>query len=122
MPTTKLAEWSRKVKSRDGKCLHCGTTEDLHAHHKIRKSERPDLALDPENGVTLCYRCHKREHARDAPFRMPKSKRPHRKTLELRIAQLEKKNTSLSSEIRRLKGIIREQERGIYRFDERNSS
>lgn len=30
----------------------------LHAHHIQRKADRPDLAFEVSNGVTLCKRCH----------------------------------------------------------------
>lgn len=64
---TTLTEWSAAVRARDGKCLRCGSTERLHAHHVKRKSEFPDLALDLSNGETLCNVCHAKEHEQDFP-------------------------------------------------------
>ena len=49
--------WSKKVRERDGKCLNCGKTESLNAHHVMprgRKSTR--FVLD--NGISLCAGCH----------------------------------------------------------------
>lgn len=44
-------------------------------HHVIPRSERPDLALDPDNLRALCMECHERNH----PEKRSKKKR---KTLE----------------------------------------
>jgi len=51
--------WSEIVRRRDGKCLVCGTTEKLHAHHAIvRKKISLDTRWHLGNGVALCYRDH----------------------------------------------------------------
>jgi len=91
---SKIADWSRAVRERDGRCLDCGATEDLHAHHVLPKSTHPELALDLSNGKTLCYRCHKRAHEGVRPIRT-RHGRPQRKTLERRVAQLEAENRVL---------------------------
>lgn len=57
-----LTLWARAVKKRDGKCMRCESTRNLHAHHVVLKSMCPDMALDIENGLTLCEKCHKKEH------------------------------------------------------------
>lgn len=85
---SKLSDWSVAVRARDGVCRKCGTSKDLHAHHVKPKSERPDLALDLDNGVTLCYRCHKAEHEAGRPVRI-RSERPRVKTLMARVKHLE---------------------------------
>ena len=55
--------WTETVKKRDGgKCRICGSTSKLHTHHIKMKSKYPELALDPDNGVTLCFSCHMDEH------------------------------------------------------------
>lgn len=55
-----LKSWSVSVRERDLQiCVNCGSTEDLQAHHIIPKKERPDLALDLNNGITYCLPCHK---------------------------------------------------------------
>jgi hypothetical protein len=53
-----LSKWSKKVRGRDKKCAICNSTKRLQAHHLNNKAEFPEQALDPNNGVTLCYYCH----------------------------------------------------------------
>ena len=56
--------WSKVVKSRDGnRCIYCGSTEKLETHHIKSRTKFPDDALDIENGVTLCHKCHYTAHA-----------------------------------------------------------
>ena len=105
MNNSKLAIWSKQVKERDGKCLDCGTTQDLHAHHIKPKSSHPELSLDMQNGKTLCYRCHKAEHER---YRLTntirvRSKLPHRKTLLKKIDLLVSRVEFLEKENARLR-------------------
>lgn len=88
--STKLAQWSKDVRDRDGKCLNCGATEGLHAHHIKPKSRYPELILDFDNGKTLCYVCHKREHEANRAPRI-RSAKPNRNTL---IAKLERMSAS----------------------------
>jgi 5-methylcytosine-specific restriction endonuclease McrA len=55
-----LAEWSLKVRERDGmKCAVCGKTEYLNAHHLIPKERFPQHQLEVINGITVCPLCHK---------------------------------------------------------------
>lgn len=55
--------WTETVKKRDGgKCRVCGSTSKLHAHHIKLRSKHPELALDLDNGITLCFSCHMDEH------------------------------------------------------------
>lgn len=56
--------WAKVVKSRDGnRCIYCGSTEKLETHHIKSRTKFPDDALDIENGVTLCHKCHYTAHA-----------------------------------------------------------
>jgi hypothetical protein len=56
--------WSQFIKTRDRfRCLCCGATEKIHAHHVIRKTLYPLAAFDLGNGITLCRECHRRVHA-----------------------------------------------------------
>lgn len=87
------------VKARDGKCIHCGRMEDLHAHHIKPKWSHPELKLDLENGVALCYRCHKAEHERHRPVRL-RTERPRRKTLVAKIQELEDKIVMLQHKLK----------------------
>lgn len=61
-----LTEWSAAIKARDCRCLTCGATTALVAHHVKPKSQYPELKYDLDNGVTLCVDCHK-DHHRDHP-------------------------------------------------------
>lgn len=58
-----LRAWSLAVRDRDGRrCVECGATGRLHAHHIVPISENPELALDLGNGQTLCPPCHAAKH------------------------------------------------------------
>lgn len=57
-----LKDWSVAVKARDGKCMCCGATTALVAHHIKPKSQYPELKFDVDNGQTLCVDCHKDHH------------------------------------------------------------
>ena len=51
----------KKVVERDGwRCQRCGSLENLQIHHKIKRSQQGNDAL--ENLVTLCAYCHLQEH------------------------------------------------------------
>ena len=55
--------WSEKVKERDGwKCVSCGRTDRLQAHHIKPTHLYPEFKNDVDNGVTLCQGCHQRYH------------------------------------------------------------
>lgn len=98
-----LSDWSRDVKVRDGKCMECSRTEDLHAHHIKPKSTHPELKLDLDNGKTLCYRCHKAEHEKNRPVRI-RSTNPQRRTLLKQNYYLLQRVEELKVEISKLKG------------------
>ena len=57
--------WSWRVRERDGhKCVLCGETSVvMHAHHLNSKNTFPEQALDLDNGVTLCQKCHNDFHS-----------------------------------------------------------
>ncbi len=72
-------KWMNAVKSRDGQCLRCGSTDNLEAHHIIELADliethgiktaddarnTPGL-WDLENGETLCRLCHYAHHGRE---------------------------------------------------------
>lgn len=55
--------WSRAVRERDGhKCVECGATGRLHAHHIKSWKDHPELRHELSNGITLCPPCHQRAH------------------------------------------------------------
>jgi hypothetical protein len=66
---SELGQWSTAVKERDGhQCQHCGSSKYLHAHHIKQQAMFPELALDLDNGITLCRSCHVQEHRRLRPL------------------------------------------------------
>ena len=59
-------QWKREIKQRDGDaCRACGETIPLHAHHIKPRSKYPELALELDNGITLCGNCHARLTGRE---------------------------------------------------------
>lgn len=54
----------KQIRMRDGACVDCGATDGLTVHHIKPYRTNPDLALDPDNLVTLCRSCHGRREAR----------------------------------------------------------
>lgn len=58
----KLKEWRESVFERDNYiCQLCGTRGgNLEAHHKKSWAKYPELRYKIENGITLCYGCHKK--------------------------------------------------------------
>lgn len=55
--------WAEKVKQRDGmKCVVCGSSNWLQAHHVKPTFLYPESRNDVNNGVTLCKGCHQRQH------------------------------------------------------------
>ena len=49
--------WSKLVRERDGRCLNCGKTDSLNAHHVIMRGKKSTRLL-LENGISLCAGCH----------------------------------------------------------------
>ena len=77
--------WRLKVLTRDGfKCIICGETTSLHAHHIKSWFNYPKLRLKVSNGVTYCYECHEREHAFMNPD-VPELTKPEREMMEASI-------------------------------------
>jgi hypothetical protein len=61
-----LTTWSRRVKCRDDKkCIWCGSHYNLTAHHIWHKEWVPESSLDIDNGITLCWKCHRLQHNYD---------------------------------------------------------
>lgn len=51
--------WSAVVRKRYPRCVICGKSENLNAHHCIvRKAQSDGVRWLPSNGVTLCVNCH----------------------------------------------------------------
>ena len=49
--------WSENIRFRDKKCIHCGSTFRIAAHH-IFSRRYSSVRWDLDNGVSLCYPCH----------------------------------------------------------------
>lgn len=57
-------KWRNTILSKDNqKCVCCGHDKHLEAHHLFGYKEHPELAIEPDNGVTLCSFCHKKYHS-----------------------------------------------------------
>lgn len=55
--------WKKSVFTRDNyTCRKCNSKERIEAHHIIRWVDNIDLRYELDNGLTLCYKCHKLEH------------------------------------------------------------
>lgn len=48
----------KAVIARDQVCTRCGAAKDLTVHHIVPVRTDPSMALDPDNCITLCRRCH----------------------------------------------------------------
>ncbi len=54
----RLAEWSIKIRERDGCCIVCGSKLHLQAHHLCPKMIYKNHIYDIMNGVILCAGHH----------------------------------------------------------------
>lgn len=65
--TSEYKEWRTKVFERDDyTCQSCGQVGgELNAHHIKPYSDYPKLRIDIDNGIALCYDCHRKEHRGD---------------------------------------------------------
>ena len=60
MTDADLRKWSQLIRERDANtCQLCSRTERLESHHCRPKAIYPDYALLLDNGVTLCFNCHR---------------------------------------------------------------
>ncbi len=50
--------WRVTVVRRDKVCVVCSRRKRREAHHIQNGAHHPAIRFDPENGVTLCKRCH----------------------------------------------------------------
>jgi hypothetical protein len=60
----KYRQWRKSVLERDGyRCRTCHEQEKImHVHHILSFSKYPELRCAPENGMTLCPKCHLKIH------------------------------------------------------------
>jgi len=60
--------WRTQVYKRDGhQCQwpECGSRGRLNAHHIKTWAGNPALRFSIANGITLCWRCHKKVHGKE---------------------------------------------------------
>ena len=62
--STKYKKWRKYVLEQDNHtCQKCNTKEGpLHAHHIKPLMFNLDLAFNPDNGLTVCPKCHREIH------------------------------------------------------------
>jgi 5-methylcytosine-specific restriction endonuclease McrA len=60
-----LKAWGDIIKWIFPRCINCGSTEKLEAHHILPRAQFPELALKIDNGITLCKKCHNNIHKKD---------------------------------------------------------
>lgn len=62
----KTEEWKIKrnliLKRDQFKCKNCGSSENLHIHHKVYEKGLKAWEAKNENLITLCSECHAKEH------------------------------------------------------------
>ncbi len=56
-----ILDWAHKIRS-TGKCVICGSSQNLAAHHLESYRDNPELRYDIKNGVCLCAQCHVEYH------------------------------------------------------------
>lgn len=62
-------EWRGAVFQLFGrKCILCGHTGNLHAHHVLPVNTYPELAFDPHNGAPLCGNCHTEVNGNESAY------------------------------------------------------
>lgn len=61
--TKEYHNWRIECLSRDNwVCKQCDTTKELSVHHIKSYKDNHELRLEIDNGITLCKKCHKKEH------------------------------------------------------------
>ncbi len=61
-----VRKWRKNCLLRDGhKCVKCSSNESLCVHHISYWSNDPMNRVNLDNGITLCKRCHQKEHEAD---------------------------------------------------------
>jgi hypothetical protein len=62
-------QWKNDIlKKYDSKCVLCNSLDRIDVHHILPYKKYPHFAIHPENGVTLCYDCHRYVHLNGHDF------------------------------------------------------
>lgn len=55
--------WRNEIKRRyNSTCANCFSLQEIETHHIVPVCESPELELDLNNGICLCFSCHKYFH------------------------------------------------------------
>ena len=60
--TKEYRHWRINVIKRDKCCMICGSKKKRQAHHLKNGNNHPKYRFDVDNGITLCYDCHRNFH------------------------------------------------------------
>jgi hypothetical protein len=62
-------QWKNDIlKKYNSKCVLCNSLDRIDVHHILPYKKYPHFAIHPENGVTLCYDCHRYVHLNGHDF------------------------------------------------------
>ena len=62
-------KWFKDIYSRDGKkCKKCNDNKNLQVHHVLPIRNYPLLALDINNGIVLCKKCHDKTKCKEMRY------------------------------------------------------
>jgi thymidylate synthase (FAD) len=65
MDMLELMDYYEINDNKNFKCEKCGTTKALTIHHIKPVCDYPELKAEPANLMTLCIKCHRKEHKDD---------------------------------------------------------
>ncbi len=91
------AKWSKKARGLRPYCEYCGATENLNAHHYIRRSVKSTRLFLP-NAVILCAKHHVFNHEFSAHKTPEKFKRWFKKMFPDRLKEILKKEKEYMTE------------------------
>jgi|SRR5712671_2190190 len=126
--TKKYIFWRMSVLVRDkSECQHCGSKDNLQAHHIVEWDDDISLRYDVSNGLTVCASCHfKIHHTGRAPWNTGKkmTDAQRKKLSEAHMGQIPwnkgipqtdevKKKLSLKNKGRKLGSMSEERKRKI---------
>lgn len=69
-----VIRWRNRCLKRDSfKCQLCGSTKQLNVHHISYWSADPVNRINPDNGITLCQKCHAKQHIGEQVYKLMES-------------------------------------------------